>query len=142
MRGAGKEVVLRDGRTLEQDSTPIFVGEDYRGQLWIYRDITERKRAEDALSQWTRSLRLLYTTSLEINARQDLTTLLQAIVRRAAELLDVPMGGLYLVRPDGVSLELVVAYNLPEGYTGTVLQFGEGLSGRVAQTGEPLMVSD
>jgi len=52
------------------------------------------------------------------------------------------MGGLYLVQPDGASLKLVVAHNLPGAYTGTILKFGEGVSGRVAQTGELLMVSD
>ena len=139
---AGREIQLPDGRVFEQDYAPVFAGSDYRGQMWLYRDITARKQAEGELSKWAAQLRALYETSLEINAWQDVPTLLNAIVRRAADLLDARMGGLYLVRPDGESLELVVAHNLPGAYTGTTLRFGEGVSGRVAQTGEPLMVSD
>ena len=46
------------------------------------------------------------------------------------------------MRPDGEALELVVSHNLTRDYTGTTLRLGEGLSGRVAQTGEPMMVAD
>lgn len=51
------------------------------------------------------------------------------------------MGGLYLIRPDD-TLELVVSHNLPRDYTGTILHMGEGVSGRVAATGKPVMVDD
>ncbi len=84
----------------------------------------------------------LYETSLAINAQQSLAQLLPAIVERAATLLHARMGGLYLLQSDGQTLELVVAHNLPGRLEGTRLQLGEGLSGRVAQTGETLMVAD
>ncbi len=84
----------------------------------------------------------LYDTSLEINAQTDLPKLLEAITRRAADLLGVYMGGLYLISSSGDCLELVVTYNLPEHYRGSRLALGEGVSGRVAQTGEALMIAD
>ena len=42
-----EEVCLRDGRTLDRYSAPMF-GSDgqYYGRIWYFRDITERKRAE------------------------------------------------------------------------------------------------
>ena len=52
------------------------------------------------------------------------------------------MGGLYLMKPDGQTLELVVNHNLPGDYNDVTLRLGEGLSGRVAQTGEPMAVDD
>jgi len=52
------------------------------------------------------------------------------------------MGGLYLVKPDEGLLELVVSYNTPRDYTGVKLHFGEGIAGRVAQSGEILMIED
>jgi PAS domain S-box-containing protein len=51
----GQEVQLVDGRILERDYIPIFIGEDYQGHLWQYRDITERKRVQQQLEQAIRS---------------------------------------------------------------------------------------
>ncbi|MBP7686709.1 MAG: PAS domain-containing protein, partial [Thermoflexales bacterium] len=110
-----------------------------QGMFW---DVSERKRAEEVLAQRAREMGALYETALDINTQIDLHTLLQSIVRRAAELLGARMGGLYLMKPDGETLELVVGHNLPAQYLGTRLKRGEGLSGQVAQTGETLMIED
>ena len=100
-----------------------------------------RKRAEEALTRRARELAALYETSLEINAQPDVPALLRTIVRRASELVGVRVGGLYLVQPDQ-TLELVVNHNLLDNSVGTRLRLGEGLSGRVAQAGEAMMVDD
>lgn len=42
----GEEIELKDGRFLERDYIPIFIGDIYRGHLWKYTDITEKKRVE------------------------------------------------------------------------------------------------
>ncbi|MGI0488904.1 PAS domain S-box protein [Pantanalinema rosaneae CENA516] len=47
----GEEVVLVNGRILERDYVPIFAGVEYRGHLWQYRDITERKQTQAQLEQ-------------------------------------------------------------------------------------------
>jgi signal transduction histidine kinase len=106
------------------------------------KDITARKRAEEELQRDAREMEALYETSLEINAQPDIPTLLRTIVERATGLLNVPMGGLYLMKPDGKTLEVVVSHNLPKEYVGVTLHLGEGVAGRVAQTGQPLMVED
>lgn len=114
----------------------------FEGTLAVLLNIGERVAAEEKLARYAREMAALYETSLEINAQRDLPALLSAIVRRATRLVDLPIGALYLLRPDGQVLDLVVAQNLPPKPGGTSLQLGEGLSGRVAQTGEPLMVVD
>lgn len=40
------ELTLADGRTFERDYIPIFVADEYKGHMWLYRDITVRKRNE------------------------------------------------------------------------------------------------
>jgi diguanylate cyclase (GGDEF)-like protein len=49
---------------------------------------------------------------------------------------------MYLRETDAEKLRCVVSYNTPKDYTGIVLNFGEGAAGRVAQTGQPLIVGD
>ena len=36
----------------------------------------------------------------------------------------------------------MVSYNTAQDYTGTILKYGEGAAGTVAQTGEPLIIDD
>jgi GAF domain-containing protein len=97
---------------------------------------------EQTAARRTRELTALHEIALEIGRLTDLTTLLRAVVEKAAGLLDAHMGGLYLVHPESQTLELVVAHNLPGNLPGTILKMGEGLSGRIAQTGQVTLVSD
>ena len=107
-----------------------------------HADITEQRQMRDLLVRHAQEMEALYNTSLEINSQPDVPVLLQAIVQRAASLVGTQMGGLYLIKPDGQTLELVVSYNLPGDYLGVTLHLGEGLAGCVAQTGKPMAIED
>ncbi len=105
-------------------------------------ELAERKRVETVLNQRARELESLYQTSLEVNSQVGGDDLLGAIVKRAASLTGVDGGGLYLMEPDGETLKLVVAHNLPKQYVGLTLSPGEGLAGKVAQSGKTMFVED
>jgi GAF domain-containing protein len=105
-------------------------------------EIAERKRVEGALRQRTIQLEALREVGLELTAQLDLDTLLHFIASWAIELLGETKGGLYLYRPEQDVLEWTVAIGPDLAPTGTILHRGEGLSGRVWETGEPLIVSD
>jgi PAS domain S-box-containing protein len=105
-------------------------------------DITDRKWAEEALRRRAEELAALQQTVLGITAPHDLPTLLQTIVERAALLLGAPSGGMYLCEPDQEQVRCVVSYRTPQDHTGTVLKYGEGAAGTVAQTKEPLLIAD
>lgn len=123
-------------------STQVTMIDGQPGAIVYVRDITERERTAQALARRVQVLTAAYETALEINAQLDLSKLLLMIVERAANLVGAPMGGLYLVRPDGETLELVVSHRLPRDFTGITLKLGEGLSGRIAQTGEMIVIDD
>ena len=108
----------------------------------IFRDITERKRTEDELRRRAEELAALQATVLDITSRHDLAALLETIVERAARLLRVSSGGMYLCDPQKREARCVVSHKTPYSVKGTVLKYGEGAAGAVAETGKPLLIDD
>ena len=94
----------------------------------------------EALRRRAEELDVLQAIVLDITASHELPTLLQTIVERAALLLNAASGGMYLCDLDRGEARCVVSYNTPRDYTGTILKYGEGAAGTVAQTGEPLII--
>ena len=133
-KGGGRLPVMVSG-------IPRFERGGFAGTMAVFTDIAERKQGEQALAQRASELAALYETSLDITAQREVSDLLEMVIARATKLVGVPLGGLYLMRPDGHSLEMVFSLGI-EGVRGKVLQLGEGLSGRVALSGEPMMVAD
>jgi PAS domain S-box-containing protein len=101
-----------------------------------------RLRQMERLHQRAEELAVLQATVLDITSQRDLPTLLQTIVQRAAKLLDAPAGGMYLCDAEKQEARCVVSYNTPYDYAGTVLRYGEGAAGIVAQTRKPLIVDN
>ncbi len=108
----------------------------------IIRDITERKRAEEALRKRVTEMEALYQTSLEILARNDLPGLLMAIVENVARLTGGDQGALYMPTADGTRIRVHISHNMGRDYIGTELELGEGISGRAAQERRTIMIED
>lgn len=49
-KSLGEELLTVRGQALERDYIPIFFEGEYRGHMWIYRDITERKNYQDMIT--------------------------------------------------------------------------------------------
>ncbi|MBN1641113.1 MAG: PAS domain S-box protein [Anaerolineae bacterium] len=94
----------------------------------------ERRRADE--------LDALRTTMADITAELELPSLLRAIVERAAGLLGGTGGELGLYDEASQQVRIVVSHNLGEGLLGTCHALGEGAMGRVAETRQPLIISD
>jgi diguanylate cyclase (GGDEF)-like protein len=92
--------------------------------------------------QRDQELEALHETSLALMQRLDLADVLTAILTRAAHLVGTRHGFLYLVNQEERVLETKLGIGIHAGYDGYRLGYGEGLAGRVWQTGLPLLVND
>lgn len=134
------------GNSARVYSTTLFPLLDAQGRHYanggISLEITERVQAEEDLRRRTAQLEALREVGLELTAQLDLADLLRSIVTRAIELVGGTGGGLYFYRPDKNGLEWTVAVGAYMAPLGTVLRRGEGLSGKVWESGRPLLVDD
>ncbi len=102
----------------------------------------ERQRGKATQQRYVRGMEALFATSLEISAQLELQTVLHSIAEKAARLLGMPMGGLYLAAQDNQHVQLAAGYELPDTLIGTTLRIGEGLAGRVIETSKAFLVED
>jgi len=58
-------LILTDERILRREYIPIFIDEKYKGHLWSYTDITEKKKAEEELEQSELKNRLIMNSALD-----------------------------------------------------------------------------
>lgn len=113
-----------------------------RANLNLIAEVTARIQAEDAAQNRARQMSLLYEASLELSSQIDLENLLTTIVDRATKLLPSNNSALYLLDEENRKLNLVVKCNFPDGSENIDLKLGKKIAGRVALTGELLMVED
>jgi len=112
------------------------------GFFAIDKNITERKRAEGKLRKRTEQLEALRKVGLELASELNLDELLRSLVSCAVKLADASAGGfdLYNTEQDVLDFTIHVGYeNLPHE---TSLQPGEGLAGKVWETGDSIIVDD
>lgn len=68
---------LADGRIFQRDYIPIFLEQKYKGHLWTYTDITEKKKAQDAIEKSELTNRLILNAALDaiviINDKGDIS---------------------------------------------------------------------
>jgi signal transduction histidine kinase/ActR/RegA family two-component response regulator len=87
-------------------------------------------------------LAALHDTSLGMFTRLELTRVLESIILRASNLTGIPNGFIYLYDPNRRELEMKAACGKFADLTGVRVKLGEGLSGKVWETGDSLLIQD
>lgn len=117
------------------------------GRLNETLDDLEQRRNDlqvtaETLSRQNEYLAALQETSLGLLSRLDLNELLESLVTRAGHLLGAPHSMVYLVEPEAGVLERKVGVGVFSQALGYQVKPGEGLAGKVWQTGQPLVIDD
>ena len=85
-------IELSDGRIFERFSTVQRVNERIVGRVWSYRDITDRRRTEQALRDERHVLEILNLTGSAIASTLDLPTLIQTVTDATSTLCGAELG--------------------------------------------------
>lgn len=97
----------------------------------------------EQLQGQNRQLSTLYKVSQIITAPLQLGEVLDNIALCAASLLAIDAGIIWLFDPTRTYLEIRAAYGFSQSaIKGAVYKVGEGLAGRVVQTGQPVIIND
>jgi PAS domain S-box-containing protein len=99
-------------------------------------------KAEQSIHYHNEQLQALHETALGLLETLDCQELLQNILERAAGLAKAEHGYIYLLDPSGGHMEIMVGMGFFSGQIGRRVKPGEGLGGKVWQTGHPLLVQD
>ena len=86
---------LADGRVFERFSRTQVVDGRTVGRVWTFRDVTERRRAEEAMRDETRVLELLNRTGATLSSQLDLEILLQTVTDAATALSGAQFGAFF-----------------------------------------------
>jgi PAS domain S-box-containing protein len=139
-------LIAKDGREIPIDDSAAPIREDkgnITGVVLVFRDVTERKRAEEALQQRNRELALLNRAGQAFNSTLELDQVLITVLEEVRCLMDVVACSVWLI--DSETDELVCRQAIGsknEIVRGWRLAPGEGLAGWVARSGESLIAPD
>jgi len=99
--------------------------------------------AIDALQSRIGRLERLLDISAQLNSTLDFPRLLHTILQSACDLLDAEVSSLFLLERETGDLVMALATNLPVEVARTIrVKPGQGIAGKVASSGETVLVSD
>jgi diguanylate cyclase (GGDEF)-like protein/PAS domain S-box-containing protein len=111
--------------------------------IGLIQNVSDQRQTEIILEKQNQTLRALHQVTLDIGTASEILTLLRRIMEKAVELLDANQGGSIFLHDDQQKLLLMVeGAGINEKFVGTFIHPGEGVAGRVFQSGQPLCVND
>lgn len=105
-------------------------------------EIESKKKIEFELMKKNEYLETLHETSLGMFSRLDMTQVLEAIIVRASNLTRIPDGFIHIYDRSRNVLEIKAACGRYAKLKGIKLKPGEGIAGKVWESGEPFFTND
>lgn len=109
----------------------------------LMRDVTEAKELELKIAEAHRELSALNAIASVVSKSLDLDTVLRSALDKTLEIMKLDIGGILLLDEEKQMMCYRVHRGLSKRFVKEVcLRFGEGIAGKVAQTGEAILVED
>jgi len=110
----------------------------------LMRDVTEARRLEQQIIAANQELLALNAIANTVAQSLDLDTVLNSAFDKVLELMKGNTGGILLLDEESKTLRYRVHHGLSEEFVQGIagLRLGEGIAGRVAQSGEAIYVED
>jgi signal transduction histidine kinase len=121
------------------DSHDVIVAQAFADQMAI---VLENQRLYSDMARRANEMATLREIATVITTHRDTHQLLNTIVERAVNLLGGEGGDLGQVDAEAGVVRVVAEYHNTPSLLGAILKIGEGVSGLVAQTGQPQLILD
>lgn len=122
------------------DELTALTREQLQAELMLRYEL--QNTLEELISKYE-ELTVLYESAETVATVMNLEEVSRLILEQAAEILDVAHASLMLLNDEGDTLEVVAAKGQRDDTIGKVtVPIGEEISGRVAQTGKPILIED
>ncbi len=107
----------------------------------IIRDITERKRAEEAMSKKTQELSALYTVAKTVSQSLNLDEMQSGTLETVLQIMGADAGGINLIEEDS-NLHLKVHKGLSQKFVNAIktIKVGVGVSGLAVELRKPIAI--
>lgn len=109
----------------------------------LRREVTAERELESQILRRHYQLRALSRISSAVTSLQDLDAILKNALDNVLEIINGAIGGILLLDEETRTLHYCVHRGLSARYAEEMrMSLGEGIAGRVAQTGEPMILED
>ncbi len=116
---------------------------DIRAVVEFRRDVTAERELEIQIMRRHHQLLALSHISGAVSGSQDLDATLRIALDNVLEIVGGAVGGILLLNEKSETLQYKVFHGLSANYAESMrMSLGEGIAGRVAQTGEAILVED
>jgi PAS domain S-box-containing protein len=137
---------VKDGRIIEAFASFSLLHDaegEVSGTMTVWKDVTEQKRAEEALRRSEERSEALYRVSNLLAGAHDTDEVLDLIVNEATRLVGAT-GSFIRLLEGGVSVPSVASEGVAELVAGLppTIEFGKGPMGQVMATKKPLVLYD
>jgi PAS domain S-box-containing protein len=137
-RDGARRPIADSGAPMQDEAGKVI------GTVMVFRDITAGRRAEEALERRMAELSALNAMASIVNESLEVDEILNRAMDEALRLVGVEAAAMLLLDEEAGALALIAHRGLSDEFVRAFgrMKLGEGLAGKVAQTGQPAIMGD